>query len=339
MLSGTSARLPSKTRLMPANGTRTFTDPDDYQAAFCGAKINLVFFRRGDFKARLTWVQLPNLLVLCSQENLPRVAYVSLMPDAVFVEWPVRPTAPPIWSGVELRTPDIVFHSLGERMHQRTNGASRSAFISLAPEYLAVSGKTLAGQDFGPLPLGRVLRPAASAARQLRRLHAKVCHLTETKPDVIANPQVARAMEHDLLLALVTCLIAEEAHGPAATMQHHADVMVRFEEMLTTCFDRQLQTSEMCAIIGVSERTLRICCAEFLGMGPSEYARLRRLNLVRAALRRADPAMTTVAQQARRCGFSELGRFAVLYRTVFGETPSTTLRRATNRDAAFAKYA
>jgi hypothetical protein len=48
------------------------------------------------------------------------------------------------------------------------------------------------------------------------------------------------------------------------------------------------ETSEICASIGVSERTLRLCCAEFLGMAPSEYARLRRMNLVRAALRHAE---------------------------------------------------
>jgi AraC-like DNA-binding protein len=79
--------------------------------------------------------------------------------------------------------------------------------------------------------------------------------------------------------------------------------------------------------LGVSERTLRACCAEFLGMSPGRYIRLRRLNLVRAALRCADPATTSVGELARRYGFSELGRFAIRYRTIFGETPSATLRR------------
>jgi transcriptional regulator GlxA family with amidase domain len=54
--------------------------------------------------------------------------------------------------------------------------------------------------------------------------------------------------------------------------------------------------------------------------------RLRRLNLVRAELRRADPDTTSVAQIARRHCFSELGRFAAVYRQIFGESPSTTLR-------------
>jgi transcriptional regulator GlxA family with amidase domain len=49
--------------------------------------------------------------------------------------------------------------------------------------------------------------------------------------------------------------------------------------------------------------------------------------MARSALRRADPANASVAEIARSCQFHELGRFAVTYRTTFGETPSATLRR------------
>jgi AraC-like DNA-binding protein len=59
---------------------------------------------------------------------------------------------------------------------------------------------------------------------------------------------------------------------------------------------------------------------------------LRRLNLVRSALRRADPANASVAEIARSYQFQELGRFAVTYRTVFGEMPSSTLRRKSIRN-------
>jgi AraC-like DNA-binding protein len=69
---------------------------------------------------------------------------------------------------------------------------------------------------------------------------------------------------------------------------------------------------------------LRDCCAKFLGVSPGQYIR-RRLNFVRSELRRADPATTSVAQIVRRHRFSELGRFAAVYRRIFGEFPSVTL--------------
>jgi transcriptional regulator GlxA family with amidase domain len=83
----------------------------------------------------------------------------------------------------------------------------------------------------------------------------------------------------------------------------------------------------LCAEIGVPERTLRVCCAEFLGVSPTRYVLLQRLNKARSALRRADPSTTSVAEVARNHQFVELGRFAVAYRTIFGESPSATLQQ------------
>ena len=172
----------------------------------------------------------------------------------------------------------------------------------------------------------RILHPAARDAARLRRLHAQACRLAETRPKVLAHPEVARAIEQGLIHALVTCLAAK-ARDDGAARRHHTRIMVRFEEVLAGHSNRQLHLPELCALIGVSERTLRSCCAEFLGISPSRYVLLRRLKAARIALRDADPATANVAEIAGGCGFTELGRFAGAYQTAFGESPSTTLRR------------
>ena len=63
-------------------------------------------------------------------------------------------------------------------------------------------------------------------------------------------------------------------------------------------------------------------------MSPTRYHLLRRLNMARSALQRADPETASVAEIARNHQFLELGRFAVAYRAIFGEMPSFTLRRS-----------
>jgi transcriptional regulator GlxA family with amidase domain len=91
--------------------------------------------------------------------------------------------------------------------------------------------------------------------------------------------------------------------------------------------DRPLYLTEICAAIGVAERTLRASCEEHLGMGPIRFLTLRRMHLVHRTLRRADPSKSTVTAILTDHGFWELGRFAVAYRALFGEPPSVTLQR------------
>ena len=83
---------------------------------------------------------------------------------------------------------------------------------------------------------------------------------------------------------------------------------------------------DLCAIVGVPERTVRLCCYESLGMGPKRYLLLRRMNLAWQALRKADMAVTTVTDVAANFRFWNFGRFSVEYKVLY--------RRVAIHDAA-----
>ena len=309
-------------------GTTTFTDPEDVRLIVPGVSINLVLTAPCNFKFRLTWVDICRLRLARCEESAPRVAFVALAPGPVFISFPIRDDPPPIWSGVEMRRGDIILHGCGDRFYQRTSGAGRWGLISLAPKDLVDLSHAHMHTELS-LPLtATILRPPSKLVADLLRLHAQASRLAENKPDMIAHRQVARAIEHDLLYALVNCLTADEAYPEAGSRQSHAKIMARFESVLASRDGAQRSMPEIAAAMSVPERTLRKCCEEFLGISPGQYARLRRLNLSRAALRRADPATAGVAEIARQYGFSQLGRFAAIYRAAFGETPSVTLQRA-----------
>jgi AraC-like DNA-binding protein len=312
---------------MPESGTGTFIEPDEYQASLRQARIDLLLTSRGPFNARLTWATLHDLHLLRCEEDLPRIAYLSLAPELVFIGFATRPDPPMLWGGATLQTGDLIFHSQGERFHQRSTGPCNWSLVALAPDCLETYFAALSGKGLSAPAAAEILRPAARDAARLRRLHAQACRLAETRPKVLAHPEVARAIEQGLILAAVTCLAAKTRDDGAAG-RHHTRIMVRFEEALADHPSRQLQMPELCALVGVPERTLRSCCTEFLGISPIRYLLLRRLKAVRTALRSADPAAATVAEIAGNYGFTELGRFAGAYQTVFGEPPSTTLRRS-----------
>jgi AraC-like DNA-binding protein len=327
LLAETDRNMPARAQMqrMVASGTATFDNPADYQAAIDGASIKLTLTGGGDFTARLTWLNLRYLRVVRGREKLPRIAYISLPADRVIFSFPTN-TTPATWSGLELRYGDILFRGCGQRTHHWTAGESQWGLISLPPEQFAAVGKALTGSKITLPPDGRMLRPSGGGARLLR-LHSRVCRLAETRHELIEKPEIARALEQELLHALVNCLTEDDSNGDLGTRRHHADIMVRFEDALSAHVGPQLNMPELCATLGVPERTLRVCCNEFLGMSPSRYYLWKRLNTVRSALQHADPATASVAAIARSCEFFELGRFAATYRIAFGELPSTTLRR------------
>jgi AraC-like DNA-binding protein len=65
-------------------------------------------------------------------------------------------------------------------------------------------------------------------------------------------------------------------------------------------------------------------------MSPLALLLLRRMHLAHRALCKAAPA-STVTDIATEYRFWELGRFAVVYKTLFGEAPSDTLRQGPGR--------
>jgi len=308
------------------HGTASFADLDEYECAFGGPSVQLTVTGRGDFKASLTRLNLRHLQLLRGSEDLARIAYIALPTSRIFVSFPTSGLRL-IWDGLEVGLGDIVFHGRGERFHQRTTGEGRWGLVSLPASQLASYSKSLIGRKIAAPPVGRVLRPQRTVAARLLRLHKEACRVAEANDGSCGRQAAASASEQELARALFDCLAADRGERNSKKRQRYANIMVRFEEVLAAHAGRQLSISELSSAIDVPERTMRVCCTEFLGVSPTRYLLLRRMNMVRSALRHADPTNASVAEIARSHQFSELGRFAVVYRRIFGEMPSTTLSR------------
>jgi AraC-like DNA-binding protein len=313
---------------MPGSGTRTFLEPDHYEASLRQAQIDIVIAFSPKFKARLTWAELHDLQVLRCEEEFPRVAYVCLGPPLSFVTFPAHFGSLPIWGGTELRLGEIVLHGRGERRHQSTPGSFVWNVIALDPVQLEHYGRALSGKPFSVPSEGDILCPSPRDVARLRRLHAQVCRLAETKPKLLAHTEVARAIEQGLIQTLVDCLTGASVRADGPTKRRHARIMIRFEEVLAEHLSEPLRTTDLCELIAVTAPTLRSCCAQFLRMSPTRYVLLRRLSRAHVALRDAHPDGANLLELAGGFGFAQLRRFEAAYLAAFSETPLTTLQRA-----------
>ena len=319
---------------MPGYVTSTFSEPEDFAGALrAEGFLSLLITSRGQFRAQLTRVSLNQMCLSAAEEQLPRISFLTIPSHMVLVLFPIGRTAAQVCGGVRIQTGDLLTVGPGERFHARTDGACHWGIIGLPVSGFIRYSTALMGTALFPLPaLGR-WQTSRATITHLRSLHAAAIRTAAKCPQVLVDTEAVRGLEQQLLHALVDCLSTGSADDGSRAKRRGRDVMARFERLLRSRPSAPASIPEICAALEVSERHLRQLCALHLGMSPTTYDRLRRMSLVRCALRRADPAPDSVSAVARQNGFHDLGRFAINYRAVFGELPSTTLHRG--RDAHF----
>lgn len=312
---------------MTGSAVHTFDDPHPYQAAIRAADLEVFPTAKGTFRAELTHIDLNKLWMQHCQENLPRIFRGAVKRHRAPIGFLVSDDHPAIrHCGMAVSSGDIIVND-GRSMHRRTFSPTCWGSMSLAPEDLAAAGRAIAGVELTVPSQTYVARPDAADMQRMLTAYQEAVALARTAPDRLSHPEVARAIEQTLVHAMVTCLTAGTRFAMSAGDRRHSAAMVRFEDFLDANAERPLYIGEVCAASGVSERTLRASCQDHLGMSPVRYLWLRRMHLVRRKLIMAAPQAATVTEIATEHGFWELGRFSVQYRSLFGELPSSTLRK------------
>jgi AraC-like DNA-binding protein len=313
---------------VPSSVTNTFTDPEMYFAGIRNLQVNGVVTRRGDFRVELTRVDLHRLWMHRFEERLPRIIRITPSGKRAMILFATDPLQPKMQvSGIETSQDQIAIFGLHWPYYLRSAAASGWGTMSLTPEDLAAASEAIIGRPAMPPSFPRWTTPAAPVLSRLLQLHKAASDLAKTAPDILAKPEVARAIEEALVEAMILCLTGGHSERVRNVHRHRARIMRRLEEVLTSAPDKPLYMPQLCALVGASYTTLHDCCRDYLGMSPKRYLWLRRMHLVRRDLRSADAEKTTVTEIVTEHGFWELGRFAVAYRSLFGEPPSAALRR------------
>ena len=308
---------------MPSSSVRRFFDPDDYGASIRGTVAEITLTRRGRFSAKLTRIDLHRLWMQRFSESLPRVAHARLPAGRTVVSFRTRPGPSFRRGGVET-TPTTIMLGSEFDYYQQSSGPVHFGSMSLPTGEMIGTVEKVKDASSGGATL---ISPRPEAMARLLRLHREAGDLAEKTPEIIADRNAAHGLEQALIHAMLDCLGQGRIDGDRSAVRRYQLIMRRFRQVLETHRDDALFLPQMCGMIGVSERTLRRCCQEQIGMGPMRFLLLRRMHLVRRALRQADPAKETVTSIATRFGFWELGRFAGSYRSLFAEPPSATLRQ------------
>jgi len=106
--------------------------------------------------------------------------------------------------------------------------------------------------------------------------------------------------------------------------QRYEDIVEHCEEVARANIGTLVRVADLSRIAGINQRTLSRAFREIRGVSPYRHLLYLRLSKVRQVLLCEEG---TVTEAAMRFGFRELGKFGVLYRKAFAESPSETRRR------------
>ena len=168
--------------------------------------------------------------------------------------------------------------------------------------------------ELAPQAAGGLLREARHLARDLARREM-------AGSDAVPEPLVDYAA-----LFSMTCRL----DGPASLEKDHRTRLRQAwaaHDYLRDHMADDVTSPRLCRTLGISVRQLEYAFRTVFDVSPRAFQQTLRLNESRRLLLTARDRGQTVTQIAMEVGVSHLGRYAIYYRRLFGETPSQTLER------------
>jgi AraC-like DNA-binding protein len=167
------------------------------------------------------------------------------------------------------------------------------------------------------------------APATVSKLHARLAAiLAESVGDAL--PRHPQQFVNEVLGAVTDAyLYAGSDTAPTGRRnQRYRHIVRRAEERFVEAQADPISLADLCAAAGASKSALYLAFHLICGEPPLEYFRKRRLTQARSRLLNSAPERGAVKRAALDVGLTELGRFAVEYRHLFGESPSASLGKS-----------
>jgi AraC-like DNA-binding protein len=207
----------------------------------------------------------------------------------------------------------------------RTSGATLKTAV-IERDLLAKAAADVAPDHPVHLLVTGVEPISAEAGRALTAARRYVEDMVLTN-DELRTPLVLAAAGR--LLAATTLAAFPHSGGiddAPRPVGYHPALLRRAMAYIEEHAAKDIGVADIASAVYVTPRALQYMFRRHLDSTPMAYLRRVRLDNVHRDLIDGDRATTTVTATAARWGFAHTGRFAVLYRETFGQSPHVTLR-------------
>jgi len=144
------------------------------------------------------------------------------------------------------------------------------------------------------------------------------------------NKEQAIEIETKIIEQMLDLIADQEPQESKFTKGEKIAIAIR--DQVFKHMDGTLNTNTLAEQHQVTTQTLQNSFKSLFGYTPQIFLRLLKLNLVHHELYESNERDTTVSRIGQKWGFDHMGRLSGYYKTLFGETPSVTLKEEDYED-------
>lgn len=304
-----------------------FTEPEELVHAVPGVSLRVTPTCPGSFSAAATTLRVDRL-VFQAGTCAPAIIMGQATPGTSVVHLPYAGMETFILNGRAMAPGLVALYGGGATLERVSRQTTCHAALILPMEE---AESLLAPSSTSPL-----LWPAGHALVQAHRPSwLRVIHLSkavvmaiEADAATFLEPETRRSLRASLLDAFREVISGDEESGAPRQMRispARKRIVNVVNDYLVVNPSRPIYTEDLCNVLNISPTRLADAFRTSFGVTPHRFLKLRRLAMLRAALRNPEEPLPLVRSVAHAHGFWHLGQFTRDYRTMYGETPSETL--------------
>ena len=305
-------------------------DPEAMEATVRGARVNHVQLAPGRFHGRLLHAELGGSSIDWGSYNLPLLVNGEMASDRVTLGFVFDLKTQGCLNGHKVSRATPVLLTEHAELHYRLPAFSQWIAFELPRERAAHGGLDLPHCHASPLAADP--QRAENTTREIAAVLEVLRDISLGSPKIPNPTACMQHIEAHLLdLFSSTAMAFSESRSTSAGYpRERLRLVQKFTDHVHAHLDEPLQLGAICRDLSCDWRALERAFLTVNGVTPKRFLTQMRLSKARRMLLRPTRGVT-VTSVAGDCGIGHLGRFSLEYRRMFGEKPSKTLARASER--------
>lgn len=296
-------------------------DLDHYNAQPGGWDVQASQLSKGSFSSVIRAVKLPGIMAYDNHWACAALIEGQSPPGWYMLGASVIPERDKLqWCGKRLDRGVLACTSPGQEIEFSFAKNTHDVVLLVSPDLLQ---RAAGDGTIEQISQSRYLNfPGAEA--QLTTFLLDLFESVESRPQLLQQPAVASRLRSTVLRAIEECFSSQMPE----TVELHLDSRekaVHLARKHVTTANGHTSAWDMAQAAGVSQKTLETAFKQILGITPGQYLRVNHLNIAHHQLAAAHRNDLSVTETAISLGFTNMGRFSMAYKDLFGESPSQTL--------------